>query len=417
MSDPLEKLIVLLETSSITSNISKEIIDLLETQIQTVSPSFIKDSLRLLTILERWSWQYLADKSHSGLFDELLHTLASFNKVLIGHCDEIEIETKASLILPEQIDQITSIFNSIEHCNDDHSSWLILINLWFDNVSLLSLEYPQLAFQSLIGHINHHIAENFILTDDFQSTLKCLISVNSSTIELTPRTLFYLKTCLYSLHSYIYSKPIDILPMMKQIFRKYGHDYVKIICLQTFNIEKWTKDLLACLAQCINGICACASWSEENDDMMNFIFPTETSLDEFAQALIRIIAYQPLYDELKFQRMNMTTILFDVTLFCLTNLIDRGNLRWFLRLLDDFPTILLTFIESTKCARFTFYSYGIFGELLPEEKLKELRFTENMAVFYFDMLEQAWKQPSRIYKQISVRSLLRSMFAIIFCSK
>ena len=47
------------------------------------------------------------------------------------------------------------------------------------------------------------------------------------------------------------------------------------------------------------------------------------------------------------------------------------------------------------------------GEILKEEQLKELKFTDNMADSYFYMLEQAWQDPLKTYRQISISSLLR----------
>jgi hypothetical protein len=46
--------------------------------------------------------------------------------------------------------------------------------------------------------------------------------------------------------------------------------------------------------------------------------------------------------------------------------------------------------------------------------LKDLQITDNLSLFFYDMLEQAWQHPSKKYKQIPVFHLLRSKLIIEF---
>ncbi|CAM4833171.1 unnamed protein product [Rotaria magnacalcarata] len=59
-----------------------------------------------------------------------------------------------------------------------------------------------------------------------------------------------------------------------------------------------------------------------------------------------------------------------------------------------------------------FYVYSIFGEILSEEKSKELEFTDDMGNGYFAMLEQTWQQPSKTYKHLTVSVLLRAFLTL-----
>ncbi|CAF4128250.1 unnamed protein product, partial [Adineta steineri] len=94
------------------------------------------------------------------------------------------------------------------------------------------------------------------------------------------------------------------------------------------------------------------------------------------------------------------------------NIIELQNINWFFRSITQLPDILLTLAETSKYYRIYLCAYGILGEVLTDEHLKALKITDNIRDFFFTMLEEAWYDPSKEYKNIPIAYFLRGFLRV-----
>jgi hypothetical protein len=67
----------------------------------------------------------------------------------------------------------------------------------------------------------------------------------------------------------------------------------------------------------------------------------------------------------------------------------------------------LTIAEISPCEKISLCVYVILGEILSDQRLKELKISDHVIVFLFDMLEHAWHHPSKKFKHIPIYYLLK----------
>jgi hypothetical protein len=150
---------------------------------------------------------------------------------------------------------------------------------------------------------------------------------------------------------------------------------------------------------------------------LKLLFSTEKILCEYVQAVIHIIDYQPFYPSIMTQWSNDETILMDSILLLLMNIVQTQNINWFFRSMTQLQGILIKLAEISVYFRIYLCAYGILSEILTDENLKALKFTDPRKFFFFNMLEQAWRDPSKKYKQISIIYFLRGEFTDFIVNK
>jgi len=224
--------------------------------------------------------------------------------------------------------------------------------------------------------------------------------------------------CSFSLKTYFYTKPPSFPFTASQIFQEIGNDYLQMIQTHTYNIDSWSNELLTCIAHLIGFICACCWWGRKDRELMRILFPTEQILCEYIKALIRIIDYEPFHKRMKARRSNKETMLIDAILFALHNIVQARYINWFFRSMTQLPDILLKLAESSTYYRICLCIYSIFGEILTDEQLRGLKFTDTMSSLFFHMLEDAYHHPLKKYRQIPITHLLKgkSTFGCILMS-
>ncbi|CAF3276529.1 unnamed protein product, partial [Rotaria sp. Silwood2] len=199
MKANFEQFIATLNVSSLSVDVLRQITFILKEQTDDSLPLFISQVFESLLILERWAWQKLSQESFQCVnqteYEELLHILVLFNKQIIFIDNNIEDNIKFSLLIPETIDQVNLIFEQVKQCTNDHNSFITLVSLWFDNLSFLVQEYPQLGHSPIIIYINQYFEENFVLSKLFKSYLIQLHQSELSPSIFTSKQLFYIKTC------------------------------------------------------------------------------------------------------------------------------------------------------------------------------------------------------------------------------
>jgi hypothetical protein len=398
-------------SSSFTFGI-REITTILEKQNINFLSSFISESYQSLLTLESWAWKVLSKDSYEWInqpnYLNLFHTLASFNKSLIFNYDNIEDDVKASLLIPDTIDQINGIFEQIERNKDDNNPFIHIASLWFDNLSLFIYEHPQFDISPIIGHINEYMGHNYLMTEQFLLYLTQLQQPKLPQSIFTAKQLFYIKTCSFSLNSYLTAKAQNYLFTPGEIMNYLGNDFVKIIEIHSHIIDMWSEQFLTCITHLIGFISACCWWGGENLTRINLLFSSEQIICSYVSALIRIISHKPFYSHIKAQYINDETTLMDFCLFSLRNIAHKQDLIWFFRSKISLPDTLLTIAGLSAQDKICLRSYVILSEILCDDRLKDLQITDNLCLFFYDMLEQAWQHSSKKYKHIPISQLLRS---------
>jgi hypothetical protein len=418
MENNFQQLIDALQISSSYNDGLSEITHVLEKQNSELLPSFISNLYQPILILEHWAWQLLSQNCHQwnkeSDYVELLNTLALFNKSLIFNYDNIEADIKASLLIPETIDWTNGIFEQLEKTNDANNLFLSLTGLWFDNLSYFLRENPEFEKSNVITYINVYIARNYIMTDQYKFYLTELRQSPLSQSTFTFKQLFYIKTCSLSLSSYLLAKARDFLYTPEEIIHHFGFDYVEIILLHTYTIESWSPQLLACITYLMDFFASCSWWEEGKCTLVKEVILSESAACKYVDALIRIISYKPLHQCITRQRSNDETILFLTASFSIMNAAQVEDFTWFLRSKTSLPETLLTIAEISICEKISLCVYGILGEVLSSERLKELKISDNISIFFFNILEQAWQHPLKKYKQIPIFYLLKSKLGLFY---
>jgi hypothetical protein len=388
-----------------------EITRILEKQNSELLPSFISQLYPSILILEQWAWQVFSQDIQQEITEsdylQLFQTLAIFNKNLIFNYDNIETNMKASLLIPETYDWINRIFEHLDKLHDENHLFIRITSLWFDNLSYFLRENPEFETSIVISRITRHIARNYIMTDQYKYYLTELHQSPFSQSIFTAKQLFYIKTCSFSLSSYLFAKAQDFIYTAEQMIRQLGTDYTQTMIQHAYNIDSWSPQLLTCITYLCILFGSCCWWGGEKGTQAKVLFSTESAACEYIDALIRIISYKTLHQSITAQRSNDQTILLDTTLFSMMNIAQNQDFFWFLRSKISFPEILLTIAEISPCEKISLCVYVILGEILSDQRLKELKISDHVIVFLFDMLEHAWHHPSKKFKQIPIYYLLK----------
>jgi hypothetical protein len=410
MENNFEQLVVALSRPALSTEVLHQITLILMQQTDQSLSSFVSRLFQSLLILEQWAWQLLSQDSlqwiNQPYYQELFYTLASFNKRLIFTYDKIEVDTKASLLIPETVDQLNRIFKHIEQSNDDNNPFITIVNLWFDNCSYFLHNNPQNDTSPVNDHIGQYFVQNYVMNKQFKFYL---VQCRSSQIKLpmfTAKMLFYIKTCSFYLYAYLGIKLYNRYYTADEVIRYIGEDYLQIIHAHSHTAASWNKELLACIAHLIALVGGCCWGNTHMGTEMDILFPTEQITCEHVQDLMRIIAHEPFYKQIKPQRSNDETILLDSSLLILLNIVYTKNINWFFRSNTTIQKILLTVAEISVNDKICLIVYGIMGRVLTEEQLKELKIADTTAGFLFNILEQAWHHPSKQHKHIPISYLL-----------
>ncbi|CAM2728847.1 unnamed protein product, partial [Rotaria socialis] len=153
--DNLEQLVPDLLNASWSSNSIIRITDIFEKQNSQTISAFISVSLKSILAIEQWTWQMLSKDSNSWInidsCAQVFHILHSFNMKLISHNDEIQADTKISLLIPSNITWIDGLLEQIESSSD---TFLTLAGLWIETLSHLAHQLPDIVFTPTMQHLN-----------------------------------------------------------------------------------------------------------------------------------------------------------------------------------------------------------------------------------------------------------------------
>ncbi|CAF0953160.1 unnamed protein product [Rotaria sordida] len=412
MEDNFEQLVNELFITPLSIDVLSKLTFLIEQQTFESDSLFVSQFIQSLLVLEHWAWKQLSYDSYQWInqpnYLTLFHTFSSFNKNLILNFDNIEVETKALLLISCTVDQINSIFEQINQSNNDNDPFIAIISFWLNNLAFFIHENPQFDTSPIICHINQYIGRNYVMTDQFKFYLTQLQQSNLPQSIFTTKQLFYIKTCLFSLSSYLTAKAQNFLFTAEEILHHVGNKYLQIINIHSHTMELWSKEFLICITYLTGFIGGCCWWGGEKLTHAKILFSTEQISYDLVQGLIRIISYKPIYKEIKNERL----ILIDIILKFLLFILQTQNMIYVFRSHILLPDILLTIVENSSCDKLSLCAYAILSEILTDEKLKELKITNNICNFLFNILEQGWHHPLKKYKQMPIIYLLRSFSSL-----
>ncbi|CAF4537520.1 unnamed protein product [Rotaria socialis] len=398
MEDNFEGLISTLQTSPSCDEILCEIRLILEKQNSLLSSAFISQFYRSLLILEHWTWQLFSQPTYEWVqksnYVELLHTIALFNKNLSFNYEDVEANIKGSLLLPKSTDDINLIFENIEKITDDNDLFIGIVSLWFDNLANILQDNPEFEICPIIIDINLYITRHYIMTDQYKFYLTQLHQLPLSQSIFTAKMLFYIKTCSFYLSSYLFANAQHFIYSPQELMLQLGTDYA--------------EELLTCIVHLLHLFACCSWWGGAKRLHGRIIFSTESEACEYVDALIRIINYKPIHQSVSIRQSNDQTKLLDTTLFSIINIARHQNFIWFLRSKVSLPETLLSISKICVYDRLCLCIYGILGEILDDRSLKTLKISDSASLFFFEILEQAWRNPSKKYKQIPIMFLLNA---------
>jgi hypothetical protein len=421
MENNFDQLVEGINISPLSTDILHQITLFLKQQTGESLSLVVSQSFQSLLILQHWAWQLLTQDSQQWInqpfYLEVLHTFASFIKQIIFTCNTIGDDIKASLVIPDTVDQVRQIFQQIERSTDDNDPFITIASDWFDNHSHFIRENPHYNVLPITDHINQYIAHNYIMSEQYKIYLNQLSQQQLPQTLFTAKMLFYIKTCSFSIFSYMGVRIRSFPYTPNELLHCIQDNYVDIINIHSRTVELWSKELLACMTQLISFTAGLCFWDGENRTHTKVLFPTEQMLCIHVQDLIYIIAYIPFQTKIQAARSNDETSLIDATLTLLLTIVQTQNINWFFRSSAPIQNALLTLAEMSVFNEICICAYGVLGEFLTDEQLKDLKIGNSLGSFFFNMLEQAWHHPSKKYKQIPIEYLLRGKFIIRYCSK
>ncbi|CAF1266366.1 unnamed protein product [Rotaria sordida] len=364
-----------------------------------------------LFTLENWAWKVLSRDSREWNDDEqqyfdLFHNISSFNKrIILSHND---VHTKESLLLPTNTDIIDGIFEQFKQRTDENERFLTIIYSWFDNLSLLMHEHIECASISIIIYINQRIISDIIMTDQFKIYLN---ELQDSYPLFTMKQVFYLKTCIFSLGGYLYSKPNNFLYNGRQIIEYLAEDYTNIILIHSKTILSWSRELFSCITHLIGLITTCHLWIGTNEEILKiFIIPDKTIYD-YIESLINILSHQTFHEQIRPQLLNDESMLVDNILELFNYLINFQDIINFFRCQKNFIDILFKF-DHINNDRFYLRIYSLQSKILSEKQIKKSNIVNNINKIFFYCLQQAWASPFKKYNKISIEELLEGLLTL-----
>lgn len=413
MEDNLTDLVNVLTTTGFSDEILSKITNLLRGVNAKFTTKFVSDNFSSLHTLEHWVWNILCEDSSNwstnSTYYEFFDNLASFNKNLIFIRDEIDAETKATLLLPETNNIINSIFSQIETNNDENDLYFLIISLWFDNLSYLIQEHTQFIKSPMMIHINHTIASKFLMTNEYKTYL---IQLQQSQLVFTNKQLFFLRTCSFALSSFFFCKVQTFPYTSEEILSFLAADYLDILRLHGYSIPLWNQELFCCITHLTNFIHTCCLWRGDREKNLRILFSSEEISHNHLQLLIHIISNKSFHQQLECHRCNDATILVDSILSFIFYIIENHDFIHFIRVRTRLVDTLLLLADTPGNNMININANAMLGELLSDEALKQLKVTDHLCGYFFCVLERAWNHPAQIYRRSTVQQLLRGNFKI-----
>ena len=403
--DNLQALVSNLTIVSESLRIIEHLTSLFDQQVHT---STLTLPVTTLTIIEQWAWRVLSDSSQrwhqNESFIKFLQSLHGLNTALIIRHETISAEEKQSLLIPSDVSWIDRILDGMQSKDDQAVHWL---SAWIDTLSSLSHEHPEFVYLPVLIHLNNRLSRDFLMTGQYKAYVKELQHEQPPLSIFTAKQQFYVKTCSYSLHVYLWSKSQNFPFKGDDIIQFLRDDFTRILRLHSKTIHSWSEPLLTSLAHFIGLICAVCWWGGHQPERIPMIVTSQESAYEHIYALIDLISYRPFYQKLTMGLYNAETVLIDTSLIFLYGVIERQELSCWVSSNTKLVDTLLILVQMPCYDRIRVCVFGLIAEILSDEQIKHLQIAENISESFFRIIEHAWKQPTRKWKKIPMGYLLK----------
>ncbi|CAF4343984.1 unnamed protein product, partial [Rotaria sordida] len=169
-------------------------------------------------------------------------------------------------------------------------------------------------------------------------------------------------------------------------------DYLEIIHIHSHSVESWSKELLSCITQLISLVYGCCWYDREEKTQMKILFPMEKLICDYIKDLMRIMSHKPLYKQTEPNRSNDETILMQSILGILIMLVQTYDINWLFRVNTIIGDTIVSLAEATFNDEVALGGYGVLGEVLTDDQLKDLKIADSITSYFFNMLQNAWNQ-------------------------
>lgn len=387
--------LIVCPTNDILEGISEKL-----NEIDDLNDFICKDFHSLIS-LEHWTWEILSRDTRKWSEDErnyvqLFTQLHLFNHRLIF--SENSLEIKRVLLLPETEDILTRIFQQLERRTDENDRFLSMIIHWIEILALFAHEHLEITSNEIFIYLNEHILSEIVMQESF---LDYLIQLRDSSHSISIKEEFYLKTSLFSLSEYFSSKPDNYLYNGQQILDYLNEDHINLILIHSLTVSSWNNELLQCITHLIGIISACYWWIGIDCRVL------QTSNQRFYNYLHSLI---DIFNSLSIDEQKHM-ILMENLVELIRYFIQYQEIRYHIRQKKIFLDKLSKFTSITN-DRILFLIYRLQSEILDEQEIKQLNLAKNINEIYFDYLEKAWMNSSKIYRKISIDELLKNFFIL-----
>ncbi|CAF1096434.1 unnamed protein product [Rotaria magnacalcarata] len=409
MESILDQLVAALHKAPLATDVLDQIVFLLQQQTDQSISSFVSSSLPSLLILEQWAWELFSQESHGWIhepsYQQLFRTLAIFNEKLIFNCDDIETETKGSLLFCVTIEQINSIFMHIERSTNDNDPFIAFNRLWFDNQ--VRFFYDNLEYTSpIIDHIGRYIFDQYIKSKEYKIYLTQLRQPHLSDTIFTTKFLFYISTCSSYCRLYFGHEAKNFYDFADDIQQCFYEDYLEIVRVHSYTVASWSKDLLGCITKIIGVIVGCCWLASEHQTQMKALFPTEKAVRDHFENLLHILPYETLYKQIKRKCSNDETVLVSYILAYFVLIVQMRTMDWLSDLNATLRNTIVSIIDTTINDEVAICCYAVLCEILTDEELKDLKISYNICNYLLQMFEDIWNKTKK-YKHIPITTLLK----------
>ncbi|UJR22654.1 hypothetical protein I4U23_025693 [Adineta vaga] len=416
MEDTFEQLVNILSIKSPSTDVLRKITLLIKQQTSESFSSFISVSFRSLSDLKDWTWEQFSLDSSQWIqrldYLSLFETLSSFHESLIWNYQNIDSDLQATLLIPKINEQIDRIFQQINQSHDDNDPFISIVSRCFDNLSYFLRENPEYDTLPIFCHINQSIARYYLMTDQFKIYLHQLQQSELHETIFTPKQVFYVKTCSFSLCSYLTARVQNFIFTREEMLEHVRKEYLQIMNTHSQMIQSWNDKFLCSILHLTGLVLACVWWGGAKSVQRKILFSNEQIMSGFVQSLLRIISYEPFQKKNQSKQLNNETLLMHTIFKCLLFIVQKHNVNWIFRSNPSILDTVCKVAETSTCTLTSLYAYAILGETLPGDKLKELKFVDHAGHFFYNILEQSWHNSSKKYKQIPISYLLRSFVGL-----
>ena len=146
--------------------------------------------------------------------------------------------------------------------------------------------------------------------------------------------------------------------------------------------------------------------------MLNLLFKNEATACRHVEDLIRILAHPSLRQQIGPLQSNDETVLIFSILLSLIMILKNLTITCFLRSKTIIQEVLLNLAENSPNEVVSLRAYGNLSRIVTNEQLKALRIGDGIVRFFFQMMDEAWRHPSKRYRRIPIGYFLKSKFFV-----